>query len=228
MSRLMLVLILLALCGCGNMQGISTPIPPTATAVTPTATAIPPRPTSTPLPPTITPTAQPTTEAAPALLADQPYHSKAYAYQIVYPTGWQAVDMGDMVILLADPSALTTQIPTQAVIISDGPVETFLGGLLAGVPLEGGSAVLQSVAPQLLGPGFVLGEFESLSVGDLPAIGADISGQDESGVDIQGYAVLTMSGERAVILLASAPVDQWPSLKPLFQAMLDTFMFIEE
>lgn len=221
MRRIMLVLCVLTLSACGKTQGTRTPFPPSATAV-------PPTPTSTPLAPTNTPTALPATEAAPAILSEQTYRNEAYGYQMMYPAGWQAIDMGDMVILLTDPSALTTHIPTQAVIISAGHLETFMGGLLAGVPLEGGSAALQSLAPQLLGPGFVLGEFESLSVGDLPSIGADFGGQDESGVDVQGYAVLTMSGERAAILLASAPADQWPSLEPLFHAMLDTFTFIEE
>jgi hypothetical protein len=146
---------------------------------------------------------------------------------VAYPAGWHVVDMEDMVILLDDPAALATQIPTQAVIVSAGPLETFLGGLLAGVPLEGGGAVLRAVAPQLLGPGFELGEFEPLTAGDLPAIGAPFAGQDESGVDVQGYAVLTISGDRAAILLASAPAHQWPDLEPLFDAMLDTFTFID-
>ncbi|MGD2253630.1 MAG: hypothetical protein PVF70_12010 [Anaerolineales bacterium] len=226
MKRLPLVLCLLALTACGRTQATPTPDPPTATPVPPTATALPTS-TPTPLPPTSTPTVLPETGAASALLADEPYTNPTYGYRLAYPAGWQVVEMGDMVILLADPSALATQIPTQAVIISAGPLETFLGGLLAGVPLEAGGAVLQAVAPQLLGAGFELGEFESLTAGGLPAIGAAFAGQDESGVDVQGFAVITISGERAAILLASAPVDQWPALEPLFHAMLDTFTFIE-
>jgi hypothetical protein len=72
-----------------------------------------------------------------------------------------------------------------------------------------------------------LGAFSPIAVGDLPAIGAPLAGQDETGVDIQGYAVLTLSEDRAAILLATAPVDEWPSLQPLLDAILETFAFIQ-
>jgi hypothetical protein len=170
---------------------------------------------------------EPTPEGTSSLLAEQPYRSEVFGYSVSYPVGWQPVEMEDMLILVADPVALSTQTSTQAVILTAGQTDTFLGGLLAGVPLEGCSAVLQAVTPQLLGPSFQLGAFNPIAVGDLPAIGAPLAGQDETGVDIQGYAVLTLSEDRAAILLATAPVDEWPSLQPLLDAILETFAFIQ-
>ena len=239
MKHLLPFICLLALTACSpaalstaTLAPSETSLPPTATPLPPTATPLPPTASPTPLPPSATPTATatilPPTETVaplPVELGEQPYLSQAYAFQVAYPTGWTPVELGDVLVLLLDPTAISTNIPTQAVTISSGPLETFLGGMLVGVPLEGSGAVLQALVPQLLGPGIELGELEPSEVGGLPAMGAAFTGQDETGIPVAGYVVLLLTEERAAILLASAPVEQWLDFAPTFGAMLDTFTF---
>ena len=227
MKHLFFFLCLLALTACSQASPSATTLPPTVTLQPPAAT---PPPTSTPTPFLPTATATPVLPTAtdlplPGVLDEQPYVNETYAFQVAYPTGWQPVEMGDIVILLADLSAISTNTPTQAVTISAGPLETFLGGMLVGVGLDGAGAVLQALVPQLMGPGIQLGQFETLTVGDLPAIGAPLDGEDETGIPIEGYVALLLTGQRAAILLASAPAGEWAGFAPTFTAMLDTFAF---
>ena len=232
MKHLLPFICLLALTACSPAALSTATLAPSRTSLPATATPLPPTASPTPLPPSATPTATatilPPTETVaplPVELGEQPYLSQAYAFQIAYPTGWTPVELGDVLVLLLDPTAISTNIPTQAVTISSGPLETFLGGMLVGVPLEGSGAVLQALVPQLLGPGIELGELEPSEVGGLPAMGAAFTGQDETGIPVAGYVVLLLTEERAAILLASAPVEQWPVFAPTFSAMLDTFTF---
>lgn len=213
-----LVLGTLALSACAS-KAEPTPLPATAT---PAALITTPKPTATPIPPTPTPLADP----GYGLLSEQLYISEAYGYEITYPAGWTLVEMADMLVLVDDPTSLSTNIPTRAAIISAGPLDSFLGGSLAGAPLESAGPALLAVVPQLLGSSYQLGEFEELSLRDIPAIGAPFNGVDETGVSILGYIALTISGDRAAILLGSAPEDLWPAYEPVFSAMLDTFSFI--
>ncbi|MBN2149574.1 MAG: hypothetical protein JW726_19460 [Anaerolineales bacterium] len=237
MKRFLLTLCLLVLAGCSpstptDAPPLSTATPPPTLTWTPTFTPLPPTETPTPLPPTATlelptetATPPPTAEAAEVMLNEIPYLSEIYGYQVAVPLGWQMVEMEDLLILTNDPQALANNTPTQAVIVSAGWLDTFLGGALVGVPIEGAPVVLQALIPQLLGPGFQPGEFETLPVGDLPAIGASLSGQDETGVSIEGYLTLILSDQRAAILLATAPADQWLDLAPLFTPILSSFTF---
>ena len=230
MKHLFFFLCLLVLTACSQEAPSEKRLPlPTATQPAPTATQRPTF-TPTPLPPTATPTTAVLPPAATAIpipgeLGEQPYVSQAYAFQIAYPAGWTPVELGDVLILLGDPLAISTNTPTQAVTISSGPLETFLGGMLVGVPPDGAGAVLQALIPQLMGAGIQLGELEMRAVGDLPVVAAPFSGQDETGIPVAGYVVLALGEQRAAILMASAPAEQWPGFAPTFTAMLDTFSF---
>ncbi len=232
MKHLLPFICLLALTACSPAALSTATLAPSETSLFPTATPLPPTASPTQPPPSATPTATatilPPTETVaplPVELGEHPYLSQAYAFQVAYPAGWTPVELGDVLVLLLDPTAISTNIPTQAVTISSGPLETFLGGMLVGVPLEGSGAVLQALVPQLLGPGIELGEIEPSEVGGLPGMGAAFTGQDETGIPVAGYVVLVLIEERAAILLASAPAEQWPDFAPTFSAMLDTFTF---
>jgi hypothetical protein len=224
MKSFILISCLLALAACAQPGPTTTlmPLPSTETVVPPTANLTP-----TTLPPTGTPTILPATKTVTNLLLEELYVSEVYGYSFAYPNGWHAVEMQDMLILVADPAAISTSTPTQALIVFAGELDTFLGGMLVALPLEGAATELRAVVPQLVGPGYRLGEFESLALGELPAIGASFGGEDESGVPIQGYIVLTLSGEHAAILLGSAPADQWAGFELLYRIMLDTFIFTD-
>jgi hypothetical protein len=219
LTLLILVLVLSA-CGKEDPTPTPTPVPPTATL-----TPVPPTSTPTPVPPTPTPTQSPTAEPASKSvteLAGESFVNEAKGYSIAYPAGWQVMDMGEMVILIKDPAAMSTGTPT-AVIISADTVEAFLGGALVGVTEEQLGAALLTVAAQM-GEDLKLGEVETLTVGGLPAARAEGTGTADDGVTpMTGCLTLVLGDTHAAMIMAVAPAGQWEAFEPLFEAMLDTF-----
>jgi hypothetical protein len=211
----------------------ATPPPPTPTPTslppTATATPLPPTPTPTPLPPpaTPTPTAPPASEPPPAgglQLAAEPFVNEAKGYRIAYPEGWQAVDMGEMVIFVEDPATMMGGAPT-ATIVSADAVEAFLGGALVGITEEQLGTALLMVAAQM-GGGFELGEAESLTVGDLPAAGVHGRGIADDGVTpMTGYVALVWDNTQAAMIMAVSPTEDWAAFWPTVEMVLDTFTF---
>jgi len=240
-------LILLSLPACGKEEPTLTPPPPTATSTpvppTDTPTPVPPTATPTPVPPTDTPTPMPPTatptpvtptetltplsptpepaEAPP--IGAQPFVNAARGYSLAYPDGWQAIDMGEMAILIEDPAAMNGGVPT-AVIVMAGTTEAFLDGALVGIDEDQLAVVLLSTATQL-GEDFELGEVERFTVNGFPAAGAGGKGTADDGSPMAGYVALVLGEAQAAMIMAVAPAGQWEAFETTFEAMLDTFTF---
>jgi hypothetical protein len=166
-------------------------------------------------------------------LTAEPFVDEAMGYSIAYPEGWQSMDIsallgmesGSATAFVQDLATLVSGVPTAVIVMAD-TLENFLDGALVGITADHLEAVLTSAAGQMTGElGMEMGEVESLVVGDLAGIGAELTGTNDDGDPTAGYLTVVLDDTHAAMVMTVMPVSQWQAFEPTFFTMLDTFTF---
>ncbi len=182
--------------------------------------------TATPEPPTVTP--------VPILpLEDEPFRNQILGYSILYPQGWQQIEVKeigtDFLYAPGEPIEEIMQglvLPgVPLIVIGGGPLQTLFDGGFAGMQdaLEMLDEVVAGVSEN---EAFRKGEVQELTVAGQAALAVDVNWV-ENEVEAAGRFVAIHMGDRGFVIQAVGSAEGWAALVPTWEAMLGSMAIFE-
>jgi LysM repeat protein len=168
-----------------------------------------------------TPSETPTSEPTPTQPTLKVYANSAFGFSVEYPSGWQAKELNQQVVLAPDAAGLATS-------IGETPV---LRGVAFAVSVEGGGIVdtSSSVLSRIMA-GLPV-DPSSSETGTRAVNGIEwaisqvtLKATDNTG-DVIAYVAATVYNGSAYTIVASAPTAEWNEQAPVFQKMVDSLRF---
>ena len=209
------------------------PISSTQTPL-PDVTSVMPTDTSQPVPSTLTPTRAPTrtptltpTPGSP-LPQGQVHYDAESGFALMLPDGWQAVKDKGITFMANQPAVWESSAPNDPlVMVMVGPIGDLFGG-----------AVAKARTPEevlMIGAGTLskdwqveVGSVKDAEVKGYPAAECLIQdGNDKRTPQLAGRCLVVLADNRAAVIWALSPTDQWAEFAPTFQAMLRSLTFAE-
>ena len=177
-------------------------------------------------PPTRTPTLTPT--SGPDLSQGQVHYDAESGFAVMLPDGWQAAKERGITFIANQQAVWESAAPNDPlVMITVGSLGDLFGG-----------AVAKARSPDevlMIGAG-VLGKDWQMTVGAVkpaevrgyPAAECAVQdGNDRRSPQLAGRCLVVLADNRAAVIWAFSPVDQWDEFAPTYEAMLRSLTFAE-
>lgn len=192
-----------------------TPAPSPWPTDTPTASTIQPYPT----PPVPTQTATPSPPAG--LIVQSAYENTALGFRLRYPLGWFYAEQEDRVVFAARREELEMRNLTQGRFLAVG----------RGIGLEGEDtpqAALGKMVDSLEGRDILIGKVQTETLDTEAAASVLISFiPTGESLTLKVYLLVAFHAGQPYLMMAAAPVTDWPQVWPAYQEVRDSFRFIE-
>lgn len=194
------------------------PLPTAVPVATPTASPTVPSPTQ----PAPTQTATPTPSPPAGLVVQSPYENAALGFRLRYPLGWVYAEQADHVVFAARQAELEMRNLTDGRFLAVGR-----GTGLDDVDTP--QAALGKVVDGLEGEDILIGKVQTDTLDNEAAAGVLVSFiPTGENLTLKMYLLVAFHAGQPYVVMAAAPVADWPQVWPAYQEMLDSFDFIEK